>query len=579
MVAAMGIVALQALIAFHQVAAMMTRGHNGWNSAAYQLAARNTLRWKLLFPLQYYTGTSDPGSSVVYTHHPLGMHLHNVAAMWLFGDHESSIRIVAATHAVLAIAALIFVVWKLWNPPTGLLAGAFYVLLPIVVIYTNMANHVSGYVFYTLLCFYSYLRYQQAARDGWSAQTRRWLLATLVAFVMAGIWDWPANYAALAIAAHWAGVMVVRAFRARRGPKSSASASRLWPQWACWVAFCITVLSVFFGHFALAHHFGGGVDELLRTAGERQGTIGRDFGDHLQLVPPLMFTVPVLVGTAAWFVVTLVLTCIGKGAAKNLIPFVFLIGGSIHYVVFKSSAVVHSFWAWHACPGVAIACAALVAWVVRGATQWPAIRERNMTHRALAGIIVGVSLLPLIVRNIEISPGARHVGGAMWFITNVRGPIQTYHSGLPGLRFAEQVREWTDRGTGVLVDRSIETTIPEPRWYTTLDREKRKVRRLPDALPDSLPRWVYVSLKSRINREQRAAYASKHPYYECGDFVMVDLRREAVDIRVYRLETQPADFRYAYLVSPYEGPYRWVRDSRVEAKLRREVKDRDEFRK
>ncbi|MEO1272147.1 MAG: hypothetical protein AAFX99_28970, partial [Myxococcota bacterium] len=47
---------LQSAFAFHGLANYWQWGHNGYNSAAYQQAARNTLRSGLLFPAQYVTG-------------------------------------------------------------------------------------------------------------------------------------------------------------------------------------------------------------------------------------------------------------------------------------------------------------------------------------------------------------------------------------------------------------------------------------------------------------------------------------------------------------------------------------------
>ena len=50
------IFAVQVGLAVVQIGDDMVRGHNGWNSAAYQLSARNSLRWDLLFPVQYDSG-------------------------------------------------------------------------------------------------------------------------------------------------------------------------------------------------------------------------------------------------------------------------------------------------------------------------------------------------------------------------------------------------------------------------------------------------------------------------------------------------------------------------------------------
>ena len=89
------VLALQVFLAVWGVADQWTRGHNGWNGSAYHNAARNTLRWDVLFPLQYETANVPPKKEQLYTHAPLALHLHNVASVKLFGDRELSIRLVA----------------------------------------------------------------------------------------------------------------------------------------------------------------------------------------------------------------------------------------------------------------------------------------------------------------------------------------------------------------------------------------------------------------------------------------------------------------------------------------------------
>src|SRR5262245_20847048 len=90
----------QAFLGFMGAGDQFALGHNGWNSSAYVQSARNTLRWGTLFPVEYYTGRTPPTMEDCYTHHPLAMHLHNVLALLLFGDHEGTIRAVPAFFGV-----------------------------------------------------------------------------------------------------------------------------------------------------------------------------------------------------------------------------------------------------------------------------------------------------------------------------------------------------------------------------------------------------------------------------------------------------------------------------------------------
>ncbi|MFW6051957.1 MAG: glycosyltransferase family 39 protein, partial [Myxococcota bacterium] len=376
----------QALLGFLGVADLWTRGHNGWNGGAYHLAARNTLRWGLLFPLQYDAGTVPPTGADVYTHHPLALHLHDTASLWLFGDHPAAIRGVAAVHAVLALAMLFLLVRRYWSDLHAVVASGVYLLLPVNAIYLNMANHSSGFLFWSLLALYCYLAYQRAMDAG--GQAGRWYAATLAAFWVAAQWDWPAYYVAFGMAVHWLVAGVARLRRTGR---------------PCWrwdrhlgglAGFCVLVLASFGGHFLLVEIVTGNLSELGGTFEKRQDVPWSRFREHLKVVPELMFTWPVLALCGGWVAAYVVRLARGRARARDLVPVVYAYGGVIHYLVFKWSAVVHSYWAWTTLPFVAIACAtSLVAaggWVARRAA--PRIGRRGALA---AGAAVGLALVPL----------------------------------------------------------------------------------------------------------------------------------------------------------------------------------------
>ena len=536
-VAATAVVTAHAVMAFYQVARLMTRGHNGFNSAAYMLAARNSLRFDAIFPLQYYTGIASPDLSSGYTHHPLGMHAHNTLAMWLFGDHEATVRSVAALHSVLVTIALIVVVARLWGKPSGLLAGATYTVLPIVAIYVNMANHVSGYTFWILLFLYAYTRYC-------SLRTRGWLVALLGAFAFAAFWDWPANYAALMVAAHWF-AQNIRHPSARR--------------WGHLALYCGVVLAMFGGHLALTHYYGGGLDELMHTADARQGDGGGadQFLQHLKLVPPLMFTLPVLALTAGWFAAQLVAIVRRRFELRNLIPMVMLVCGALHFTLFKASAYVHSFWGWYSCGAIAIIWATTM--IALGQKVAAFAMAHVSGHRARLGMaltaaVALLSLTPLVLRTTELFHPSRRVGGAMWFVAPIRGPIASYESGYDALSFAHAVRARTTRRTGVYVDRSIYQLAPEPRWFATLDRQTRDVSALPTRpIEGPTHGWVYVARAQRLRTDRIRQLAEEHSVLQLGDFIMVDLRPGAAPgLEIIELREVPAPWWYRYLYGPDE---------------------------
>ncbi|MBW2737034.1 MAG: glycosyltransferase family 39 protein, partial [Deltaproteobacteria bacterium] len=169
-------------------------GHNGYNGAAYHVAARNTLRWGELFPVQYKTGYDKPAPSDVYTHAPLGLHLSTVASVVVFGDDEAAVRVVPVLNGVLALLALLLLVRRRWGDAHALVAGTIYVLLPINHIFANMVNHSTGMIAWCLAALYCYLEWLDAGEFGWSRKRWGWLIGLFAAFFMALNWDWPAYY-------------------------------------------------------------------------------------------------------------------------------------------------------------------------------------------------------------------------------------------------------------------------------------------------------------------------------------------------------------------------------------------------
>ena len=606
------ILLVQVFICFHGIAAQWTRGHNGWNGSAYHLSARNTLRWGSLFPVQYYTGRTPPSIDMVYTHHPLAMHLHNSASLWVFGDQEWAVRSVPALHGVLAVLMLMLVLRRFFGSKKALLAGGIYTILPINGIYANMMNHSSGFIFWCLLAFYCYLRFQEnrepkaikipdkkrqsskftvtsTIKRAFKASekidsgpeeeikptnTTKWYLGLLITFFMASSWDWPAYYMAFAIAVHWFIVGIKRQVRTRRWlPGKGFWLFSLYSAW---------VLALFAGHFFLVRVIVGSWEELVNTFGKRQGVTWERFSEHLQVVPELMFTKTILVMCCIWLIICFLRIVTGRFRRGDLIPLAFAFGGSIHFYVFKWSAIVHSYWAWTLLPFVAIACADLIVetshWLRLGFNWLLGLRFKGRWV-GITALIMSLStvflLYPLVNRSIDLIPKGRSVGGSIWFVEPVRGPVnQKYISGRAELRFARQVRKWTTRGTGVLIHNSFKYLRPECRFDITLDREIQYVKNVPYA-PDSrfgiTDGWVFIGRHKATNRRKIVQLAAGHPYYQHGDFFMVDLRRHKSEIFIWKLVPQPVTKTWWFLHSAWEDPVAAVRQKDKEAKLQAEV--------
>ncbi len=537
------VLAVQVLLAVWGVADQWTRGHNGWNGAAYQNAARNTLRWDVLFPLQYDTANVPPKPEQLYTHAPLALHLHNVVSVKIFGDRELSIRLVAGFWSVAALIMLFAVVRRLWDDAHALAASALYVALPINAIYINMANHSAGFIFWSLLALYLYIQRPRGKLWPWPR-----FIFFLVVIAIAATWDWPAYYIAFCIALHWAYSV----------KKSSEPFAQL-------LVFCVWIGFWFVGHFALVELLTGNLDELTGTFNARRALSWDRFRTHLLVVPELMFTAPILGISAAWAGAWLLRLARGTARARDLVPLAFLFAGLVHYWTFRWSAIVHSYWAWPMLPAVAIAITASLFTMAR----W--IRARA---GAAASWSVLLLLVPLAIRIVQIVPEGRYVGGSMWFFTPVRGAVDTYDSGRPELRFATRVKAWTDRDTGVQLHTSLKPLRLEPRFDITLDRVTHRWSQHPrKEIPNAqgAKAWVFIAAVDAFSEEERAAFASRHPYRQYGDYFMLDLRTEGRHIEIWGLTPLPFDLRWRLLRSAFEPPIRASRQIASEQALDEKV--------
>jgi hypothetical protein len=206
-------------------------------------------------------------------------------------------------------------------------------------------------------------------------------------------------------------------------------------------------------------------------------------------------------------------------------------------------------------------------------SRW--IRERSGIAASLSVLLL---LVPLAIRVLDLVPEGRYVGGSMWFFTPVRGAMDTYDSGRPELRFAERVKAWTDRNTGVQLHTSLKHFRLEPRFDITLDRVTHRWSQNPRVQISNnqgATGWVFVAALNAFPEEQRAAFASRHPYRQFGDYFMLDLRREARDIEAWGLTPVEATPQWWLFHSSFEPPMRATRLVAAEQSLNEKVAELD----
>ena len=591
----MALVLSQTFVGFMGAGDKFVLGHNGWNSSAYLQSARNTLRWGTLFPVQYYSGRTPPTVHDGYTHHPLGMHLHNTLFVWLFGDHEGSIRAMPAFFGVLALIALMMVVRLLYDDRTALIAGGIFVLLPTNAIYTNMSNHENGFIFWMFLWGYCYLRFLRArfptvlATDD-VASTRghrletadgapegrwgRWFGLMLLSFFWAAMWDWPAYYCALVFALHWLAVI------ARRRRVERLSFKQLLPDLGLLSVYSALVLGLFVGHFLLVTIVVGSLSELHGVFEARQ-VVGRTMMvNHLKVVPLLMFTAPILLVSFGWFFHRGWQAVRGRLARRDLIAFTFGIAGVLHYYIFRGTAVIHEFWGWTLVPFTSIACAYVLVTSVDRLKVW--IREKwRWNPRVVMAIAVTVPTLAIVgnlaYRFVDLVPRGRAVGGSLWFIEQTRPVMEHYQSTREMMRFAAEVKERTNRHVGVLVDPAFERLWGfEPRFQITLDREvvMQTLKTPPPADQLGITEgWVYVAPRSALPQRRIVEIALTHPVFVYDDFVMVDMRRYESEVTVWKSEPYERSGWEWYWQGPWAEALWPVQQPDEEAKLTKAITD------
>ena len=398
-------------------------GHHGFNPAAYQIAAWNTLEWGTLFPAQYHTQPVPPPPNVLYTNAPLALHLHTVAAVGLLGDGRWVVRLVPALHGVLAAIALFWVVRRHYGDARAALALGIYVLLPVNHGYANMTNHSTGFILWGLLALDAHL------------SGRRWL--RLVTIVLCCNWDWPGYYIAFAIALHWVGSMWRR---------------RAWSEWRDLAVFCVVVLVSFGGFFLMAYLAVGSFDGMqsswsLRT--KELVDVGNKLWDR-SLEP--MFGLAAMGTAGLWAASRLAVL-----RERDLIPLAFLFAGVTHTALFKATAVVHIYWPWPLAPFLAIAAADLLWSSGDLAARWGWL-PRVVLVTVFAGFFLSHTL-PLV-------PELRRKGGSLHF--------QPYDPNYPPWIFAREVNRWSAAGDDIHLLYGMNT---RPEILATLHRPVTKERR------------------------------------------------------------------------------------------------------
>jgi hypothetical protein len=119
----------------------------------------------------------------------------------------------------------------------------------------------------------------------------------------------------------------------------------------------------------------------------------------------------------------------------------------------------------------------------------------------------------------------------------------------------------------VLVHRSFVARRPEPRFYTTLDREIRSVFGVPHDVAPSGPveGWVFIAPVAAVPATEWEALTAERAIRIYDEFIMVDFRRRERGVLATSLEEEDPSWTWWLLNSPFEPPVVERRDWRREA--------------
>jgi 4-amino-4-deoxy-L-arabinose transferase-like glycosyltransferase len=157
---------------------LLSRNINGWfiglhedNSALFSAFARNHIYYGLgntrLFSVWDQT-KSFPSQPNLYLNHPPLLSVMTAIPMAVFGDSEWVVRSVPIAAMLGSAWLLMVIISRLQSPVLGLLAGLFYVMLPVTAYFGRTLNHEPPVQFFSLLMLHGYLQWMGIYGSGYS---------------------------------------------------------------------------------------------------------------------------------------------------------------------------------------------------------------------------------------------------------------------------------------------------------------------------------------------------------------------------------------------------------------------------
>ena len=543
------LVLLQAGFALQGLGGFWQWGHNGYNGAAYQQAARNTLRWGDLLPAQYVTGPRAPRPDELYTHAPLALHLHTTASVALLGDRPEAVRLVPAVHGIVAVLLLFGVARRRWGDLVALVATSLYVLMPINHAFANMSNHATGSFVWGLLglgCYLEWARARPPDEGGGGGDAWRWGVAAVAALLMALQWDWTAYYVVFVVALHGLGLAWARPEERRRH--------------VVWVgALSVVTLISFFGFFALVYATVGSFAEIQESVSKRARPPARVWSRLWGGTLRPMFSAPLLLLGLVWCGWRVERSRRGEPLGGDLIVVAWGVAGVAHTLLFRNTAIVHVYWPWPLTIAVALAAATLVVAAARVVVERAAGRGGELGRAVVAVAMVGGLVAGVALWSVPLMWEGRRVAGTF-------DKAEGYDPQFEAILFAREVAKAAGPEVRVMMHPEFK---PRIEFFATLDRRWETASSAGSLVYRGEQEAVLVADLREVPPGWLRILAARRPVEVWGDYAMIDLRRRGGGVRAWRWVREEPGVAWRFWHSVHEAPVRAVRDEARERALRR----------
>lgn len=321
----------------HGITLPWSMGHEGFNGAVFSGFARNFLEYGLIqAKFGNVTGQTisltpvSPENLGFYVNHPSLLALIIALSFSIFGESEWSARLVPIFFSLASIPLVFLISERLWNRRMGLYAAVIFVLNPMFLYYGHMVCFEPLVTFFMLLTILSYLR--------WIGGDRQYLAVLCASVFLGGITDWSAYYLIPILGLHYL-LFVKRKELPAVLPILTGIATLgvlfLQLRWFGRV-YLKDLLDSFFARSNLKADQDPNTVIAMHTLIDRLFPWGAFF-----------FTTPLLVTSFTGPLIALYVAKDDEGLSSASLLLGLFAMATLHVVIFKQAAMIHSYWLYY----------------------------------------------------------------------------------------------------------------------------------------------------------------------------------------------------------------------------------------